>query len=33
LEWANVYIGTGRAYFGATQNASVWWDGTDLVLG
>ena len=33
LEWANLYIGTGRAYFGATQNASVWWDGTDLVLG
>jgi hypothetical protein len=33
LEWANVYIGTGRAYFGAAQNASVYWDGTDLVIG
>lgn len=32
LEWANLFIGTGRAYFGAAQNVSIYFDGTDGVL-
>jgi len=32
LEWANVYIGTGRAWFGAGQESSVYYDGTGLLL-
>jgi hypothetical protein len=31
-EVANIFVGTGRAYFGAAQNASIYWDGTRLVL-
>ena len=33
LEWANLYIGTGRAYFGATQKGYVYDDGSKLIIG
>jgi hypothetical protein len=32
-EWANVYVGTGRVYFGAAQAASIYISGTDLLIG
>lgn len=31
-EWANLYIGTGRAYFGATQLSSIYASGNDLII-